>query len=101
MLTYLQLLLGLVLPALGQAVLQARLFQRHNEQRRLAGVAAENGWAARAYACVSDVTNVLDGPGVTMALWVLLGIIFDVAVALNFKDSSVEPTVTHSAQPVP
>jgi hypothetical protein len=78
-LTYLHLAVGFVLPALAMAAGEARLFERHQRQRQHAGLLPEEGWHCRFYGAVNEYLAALNGFTAAAALWVLLGILFDVA----------------------
>ena len=79
----LQLALGLVAPLLVQAVLEAALFQRHQEERASAGLPPEHGWAARAYGAIATQAVEMEPLLATMAIWVLGGILWDAALLLS------------------
>ena len=66
LLTFLQLWLGLVVPALVQAAAEGALFRHHRRQRRALGLRPEAGAHARLHAVLSELAA---GQG-----WVVLGL---------------------------
>lgn len=86
-LSYLHICLGLVLPALVQAAAEARLFREHQHQRQRLGLALEKGWQLRLYSAIDGLREAVDGPAAVLALWVLLGILFDVSVVASVVEA--------------
>lgn len=78
-----QLAAGFALPALAQAVVEAGLFERHNEERRRAGLPPEAGPQARLYSLVQQTWAALDTPLRFLTLCVLLGALFDASLFLD------------------
>lgn len=87
LLTFAQLTIALALPALAQAWLESRLFQLHQTQRQRAGLPAETGVQATLYAALSSLREALDGPLLVLALWVSLGLLFDLALLVALGGS--------------
>ena len=81
-LAYLQVVLGLAVPALAQACLESRLFASHTWQRARAGLPRERGWQPALYGAVDSVLSDLDGPFAVALCWVLLGVLHMAAQAL-------------------
>ena len=71
------------MPALAQAVLESRLFQRHRQERRREGLPPETGLQAAMYACVHEAWAALDTPLRLVALCLLLGALFDASLLLD------------------
>lgn len=80
-LSFAQLSLGLALPAVAQLVAETALFQQHQRQRRRRGLPPEGGPQAALYHWAAELAAV-DGPAVVVCLWMLLGVLWDVALAL-------------------
>lgn len=79
LLTYTHIALGLALPALAAALMEAKLFQQHQRQRARAGLPPERGWDAALYGWVWTLSE-LSWHARLAAAWLLVGILFDAAV---------------------
>lgn len=79
MLTYTHVAVGLFLPAPVAALAEAALFQRHQRQRRLAGLPPERGRDAALYEALWGLLE-LDWLTWAAAAWMLAGILFDAAL---------------------
>jgi len=90
LLSYLQLSIGLVGPALVQAVIEARLFAKHQQQRQQAGLPPEHGWHAGLYAVVLSLLETMDWLTSAAFLWVLHGLLFDLAQVLMTSPSTFQ-----------
>ncbi|KAL4421305.1 hypothetical protein ABPG75_010596 [Micractinium tetrahymenae] len=82
-LAYLQLSVGLVLPAVVMAVHEIRLFLAHAAERRRAGLPPERGWHPWLYRKIGDTLLGLDWLFVAVLAWVLLGVLGSLAEALS------------------
>lgn len=78
LLSFTHLTLGLLLPAVASAAVEARLFQRHQAQRQQLGLPDERGWQAWLCLAVAGALE-LDVLARALAAWMLLGQAFDVA----------------------
>ena len=83
-----RLLLAVLLPAVVQAALEAALFGQHQRERQRAGLPPERGWQASTYALLGRVADALDGPSLAAALWVALGVLFDLSVVWASNEST-------------
>lgn len=83
-LTYSRLLLGVLLPAALEAATELRLYREHQRERRLAGLPAErcSGTQARLYAVLGRLRDALHGPTAVVAVWVAMGLLFDLVLVL-------------------
>ena len=79
MLAYTHITLGLALPALASALIEASLFQQHQRQRAAAGLPPERGWQAALHGWVASLRQ-LDWHARLAIAWLLAGIMFDAAV---------------------
>ncbi|PRW45353.1 hypothetical protein C2E21_6101 [Chlorella sorokiniana] len=79
-LTYLELTLGCLLPALIQAAAETRLYVVHCAERRRAGLPRECGWQARVHDELAELAQELSWPQIAVLLWVVLGIAFDLSL---------------------
>jgi len=77
LLSFLQICLGVLLPALATAVSEACLFHDHQQQRLAAGLQPERGPAALLYHTVWRVTLGGSGPFVALFVWLLLAVGWD------------------------
>lgn len=75
-----QATLGFLLPALGHVALEARLFTRHQQQRRRAGLAGESGCQAAVYHSLEGLLEVLAWPQAVLAVGILLSISWDLSL---------------------
>ena len=75
-----QLVLGFLLPALGHAWLEARMFARHQRERRRAGLPPESGCQAAVYTSLGGLLEALAWPQALLALGILLSIFFDLSL---------------------
>jgi len=82
-LTFLQLSLGLALPALAQAAVEAHLWRQHQQQRRQLGIPDEKGWQQRLYGCLLGLLDPLDWFTAPVFLWVLLGLLLEVSILIS------------------
>jgi len=83
LMSYFQLSIGLVGPALAQAMIEARLFAVHQQQRQRAQLAREQGWHAGLYAVVLRLLGTMDSLTTAAFLWALHGLLFDLARVLT------------------
>jgi len=81
---YLQLTAGLVLPLLAHAALESSLFQEHQRQRRQRGMPLECGIMQRLYDLISGLREALDRVMLAATLWMLLGLLWKLAVAVAY-----------------
>lgn len=82
-LSFLQLAITVAAPALAQAALEAALFAQHVAQRRAAGLPpGGTRCEGRLYSLVREAAEACDGPAALVAAWILLGILWELAVAL-------------------
>lgn len=79
-LTYLQVALGFLLPALVHAALECRLFARHQRERRRAGLPPERGLQAAAYEAAAGLLGALSWPQALLALGIALSVAFDLSL---------------------
>lgn len=82
-LSYLQLTIGLVGPALLQAVVETRFFMQHAQQRRQLGLQPEKGWEPCIYAAIGHLLLDLDVLSAFALTYVLLGVLNLLAHALS------------------
>ncbi|KAI7842160.1 hypothetical protein COHA_004183 [Chlorella ohadii] len=75
---------GLVLPLLVHAALESSLFREHQRQRRQHGMPLECGLMQRLYDSISGLREALDGVMLAVALWMLLGLLWKLAMAVAF-----------------
>ncbi len=78
-----QLTISLALPLVVQAAWEAGLYKQHQSQRLTQGLSKECGWQARLYAWIGDVLVTCDALALLAAGWVLVGILWHLAVSLN------------------
>ncbi|KAL4433262.1 hypothetical protein ABPG77_003310 [Micractinium sp. CCAP 211/92] len=83
LLTFQQLTISLALPLVVQAAWEAGLYKQHQSQRLTQGLSKECGWQARLYAWIGDVLVTCDALALLAAGWVLVGILWHLAVSLN------------------
>lgn len=83
-LTSLQLMLSLAVPALVQAAVEARLFQRHQEQRQQHGLPLERGIWPALYGAINWLLLCPDWTFLVPAALSLLGALHMLAVLLTF-----------------
>lgn len=81
LMTFTHIALGLVLPALVAALIEAALFHQHQQQRRRAGLPPESGWAAALYGTLYCLLD-LDWLFWAAAAWLLGGVLFDAALVI-------------------
>ena len=82
LMTYTHITFGLVLPGLAAALTEAALFRQHQRQRRQAGLPPERGWDAAVHSAVGSLLD-LDWLAWGAAVWLLAGLLFDVAVLVS------------------
>lgn len=83
-LTYLQLGLGLVAPALVQAALEAHLFRQHQAQRARQGLPPERGAHARLYAWVAAALSAApEELLIVAAAWLGVCLLWSASLALS------------------
>lgn len=82
---FLQLALGLALPAAGQLVVETALFEQHQRQRQRRGLPPEAGLQAALYRVAGELADAAEGPAVAVWLWMLLGLLWDAALLLVMR----------------
>lgn len=63
-----------------QAAVESALFSDHQQQRQQAGLPPEGKLQARLYRWLNEMTVALDGPAAFVAVWVMLGMLWELAV---------------------
>ena len=86
-LSYLQLSGGLVLPLLVHAALESWLFQEHQRQRQQCGMPAESSPMRWLYDAVNGLSEALDGVTLATAVWMALGTLWKLSVAVAFRQT--------------
>lgn len=86
-LTYLQLMLGVALPALVQAALEAHLFEQHQQQRQQLGLPPERGLQACMYRGIRCLVQAVDGTAWVAALWALSSVLLEASAYLQARPS--------------
>lgn len=79
LMTFTHIFLGLTLPALATALIEAALFRQHQRQRQHAGLTPERGWDALLYGALGSLLD-LDWVFWAAAAWLMAGILFDAAL---------------------
>lgn len=82
-LAYQQLCFSLAAPALVAAVVETRLWLRHQAERRQHGLPSEGGWQQRLYWALQAVLLGHDWAHVAVLSWLLSGVLHLAAVALS------------------
>lgn len=83
-LSYLQLSLGLVAPALAQAALEARLFSQHEAERQCRGLPPERGAHARLYRRILQVGHAApEELLIVAAAWLGVCLLWIMALAIS------------------
>jgi len=82
LLAFVQLSVTVVVPALVQAALEAGLFMQHQVQRQQLDLLVEGGMQVRLYDTIRATAEACDWPVAAAALWVLLGLLWDLSVLL-------------------
>lgn len=82
-LTFFQLTAGLVLPLLVHAVLESSLFGAHQRQRQQCGMPPVSGFMQSLYDFVGGLSEALDGVTLAASLWMLMGLLWKLSVALS------------------
>ena len=83
LLAWQQLCFSLAAPALAAAVIETRLWLRHQAERRQCGLPAEGGWQARLYRALRALLLGHDWAHVVVLTWLLAGVLHLAAVALS------------------
>jgi hypothetical protein len=86
-LSYFQLSIGLVLPLLAHAKLESSLFQEHRRQRQQCDMPLESGIMPWLYGSVSSLSEALDGITLAAALWMTLGMLWKLSVAVAYAQT--------------
>ena len=79
-LTHLHIVLGFLLPAMAQMAAETRQFAEHQRERRECGLPPEKGMEAALHSALDGLLEVLFWPQALLALWMLAGISFDLAL---------------------
>lgn len=82
-LTFFQLTAGLVLPLLVHAVVESSLFGEHQRQRQQQGMPLVSGFMQSLYGFVGGLSEALDGVTLAASLWMLMGLLWKLSVALS------------------
>ena len=78
-----QLCFSLAAPALVAAVVEIRLWRRHQAERRQSGLPAEGGWQPSFYRVLQELLLGHDWPHIVVLSWLLSGVLHLAAVALS------------------
>ncbi|KAI7839741.1 hypothetical protein COHA_006545 [Chlorella ohadii] len=78
-----QLCFSLAAPALVAAVVEIRLWRRHQAEQRQSGLPAEGGWQPSFYRVLQELLLGHDWPHIVVLSWLLSGVLYLAAVALS------------------
>ncbi len=85
-----QLCFSLAAPALVAAVVETRLWRRHQEERRQSSLPPEGGWQSSFYRALQELLRGHDWPHIVVLIWLLSGVLHLAAVVRGCVAESCE-----------